>query len=309
MEATPLGKRRFVDISGRDPDIELDVVQLEPCGRVWAPETLSEFVRVVQRTTWPTGQPEVWRGQSRCWSLHSGAARRFRDSPIFHSAAKDPAVLESYVADYERQLIDHARLDGHGEVAGRRRSDLEVLGLLQHHGAATRLLDFSLNCFIALWFACGGHLNEHGVVLGVDLTNAKQAFRQTTIEAKLSFHQGPGLHFWRPWSLSPRMPAQASVLVWSQVQPMSWGSFGYRTDEGAADVRPGDERGPSEIGAGLLAIAVSPDLKADLVDRWEPLFGYSERWLFPDVDGFSRFNSAARAFESSFFQPSEGLEE
>jgi len=51
----------------------------------------------------------------------------------------------------------------------------------------------------------------------------------------------------------------------------------------------------------MVVIAVSPDLKANLVDRWEPMFGYSERWLFPDLDGFARFNSAGRAFEARFF--------
>jgi FRG domain len=305
MELQHLASRPFHDISSRDADIDLGVVALPGWGQMWAPETLAEFIRVVQRTTWRTGQPEVWRGQSKGWLLHSGGARRFRDSPIFHAAVKDPATLESFIADYERELVDHARLDGHGEVGGRRRADLEVLGLLQHHGAATRLIDFSLNCLIALWFACREHVDDCGVVIGLDLSQAMQAFRQKAVEAELSFHQGPGMHFWRPWGLSPRMPAQASVLVWSRVEPQSWGSLAYRPSEGAIDLDRGDEREPSELGPGLVAIAVTSDLKNDLIDQWEPVFGYSERWLFPDLDGFARFNAATRAFEPDFYNASQ----
>jgi hypothetical protein len=104
-------------------------------------------------------------------------------------------------------------------------------------------------------------------VIGLDLSKAKQAFRQKAIEADLSFHQGPGMHFWRPWNLSSRMPAQASVLVWSGAEPRSWGSLAYQPSEGAIDLDRGQEREPSELGPGLVAIAVTSDLKRDLIDR------------------------------------------
>lgn len=301
MRVTPVDKELLSDISGRDADLEIGVVDVQAWNRLWAPETLVEYVRVVQRTTWSAGQPEIWRGQSQAWELHSGAARRFRDSLIFHPSRNDPVVLEGFVAHYERELIEHARLDGHGDITGRRRSDLEVLGLLQHHGAATRLVDFTLNAFLALWFACRDDPGEYGLVIGVDLHTAQQIRRQELIDANIGDHQQPGLRWWRPWALSPRMPAQAAILAWSQVLGLPWGSFGYQIDEGAPDVSPGHSRGRSEVGPGMVVIAVSPDLKANLVDRWEPMFGYSERWLFPDLDGFARFNSAGRAFEARFF--------
>jgi hypothetical protein len=293
----------FVDISARDPDVKLRTMKVERWGRLWAPETFTEFVRVVQRTTWATGRPEAWRGQSRVWPLHSGATRRFQDSPIFAPARTDRAKLEAYVSDYERELVNHARLDGHGEIAGRHRSDLELLGLLQHHGAATRFVDFRLNAFIALWFACRGHPEGSGLVVGCDLTAAREMRRQELIDKPIEEHQGAGLCWWRPWGLSPRMPARASLLVWSQVLMLPWGSVGYAHGE-APQFEDDSQRStsePSEIGAGLVAIAVSPDLKADMEDRWEPILGYTERSLFPDLDGFARFNAAGRPFEPSFF--------
>ncbi|MHB1570008.1 MAG: FRG domain-containing protein, partial [Solirubrobacteraceae bacterium] len=279
-----LGDEKLVDDADGDGNGNgnVAVVNLGYWGRAWAPATLSEFVRVVQRRTSETGEPEVWRGQSRLWPLHSGALRRFgRSHGWLGPALHDTGTLESYIADYETALVAHARLDGHGETAGRRRSDLEVLGLLQHHGAATRLLDFSLNCFIALWFACRADADDYGILVGLDLTCASEAFREEAVEAPLSVHQGQGLHFWRPWGLSPRMPAQASVLVWSQVVRLGWGTVGYRDDEGPK--APNTQNGPSAIGPGTVSIAISPDLKRHLAAKWEPVFGYSERWLFPDI--------------------------
>lgn len=49
---------------------------------------------------------------------------------------------------------------------------------------------------------------------------------------------------------------------------------------------------------------MTSDLKRDLIDRWEPVFGYSERWLFPDLDGFASVNAATRAFEPDFYTAS-----
>lgn len=303
MEVREAGTERWCDISSRDADVDLPVVDMDRWGRAWAPGTLAEYVRVVQRTTWRTGQPAIWRGQSSAWPLHSGAVRRFIDSPIFAPVRSDPAGLEGYVASYEQELIEHARLDGHGDAFGRRRSDLEVLALLQHHGAATRLLDFTFNAFIALWFACRDHFGDHGVVVGIDLAAAIQIRSQHQLDQVIAIHQEPGVRWWRPWGLSPRMPTQAAVFAWSEVRLASWGSFGFGPDAGAPARAAHETPEPSEVAPGLTAIAVSPALKDDLLDRWETIFGYSERRLFPDLDGFARFNGATRHFEPGFWTP------
>ena len=103
MKVRDTGTERWCDISSRDADVDLAVVDAERWGRVWAPETLAEYVRVIQRTTWATGQPAIWRGQSCAWPLHSGAVRRFIDNPIHAQMRSKPAELESYAADYEHE--------------------------------------------------------------------------------------------------------------------------------------------------------------------------------------------------------------
>ena len=51
-------------------------------------------------------------------------------------------------------LINDARMNGHDIEDGRELKDLELLVKLQHYGAATCLIDFTKNSFIALYFAC-----------------------------------------------------------------------------------------------------------------------------------------------------------
>ena len=173
----------------------------------------------------------------------------------------------------------------------------------EHHGAATRFVDFTRNAFIALWFACREHSKDTGLVIGCDLTEAREIRRQEVIDEPIEEHQGAGFSWWRPWGLSPRMPAQASLLVWSKVLMHSSGSVGYAPGEAARLEVDSRISGPeiSEAGTGLVAIAVSPDLKRDMEERWEPVLGYTERSLFPDLDGFARLNAAGRPFEPSFF--------
>src|ERR1700730_16690786 len=91
----------------------------------------------------------VWRGQSDLtWGLNAGLIRRLQ----LHTRSKGP-LTESQLRGHEIQLIKSARAAGYGQPDGRDIGDVELLAVLQHHGAATRLLDVTSDPMVAMWFA------------------------------------------------------------------------------------------------------------------------------------------------------------
>ena len=96
----------------------------------------------------------VYRGQAYArWRLESGDARR-----IWQSIAPNVQELNELPEDAliysQSDLIKIARNMGFGVQDGRELKDLELLTELQHFGAATCLLDFTENAFVALYMAC-----------------------------------------------------------------------------------------------------------------------------------------------------------
>jgi hypothetical protein len=92
----------------------------------------------------------IFRGVSKDYtpdSIRSGAAVRL--DPY----TKREYTYSDYMA-YIRGLITNAKKNYPENYA--HWNDLEILGDLQHNGAATCLVDFSRNVLISLWFACGG---------------------------------------------------------------------------------------------------------------------------------------------------------
>lgn len=92
----------------------------------------------------------IFRGVSKDYtpdSIRSGAAVRL--DPY----TKREYTYSDYMA-YIRGLITNAKKNYPENYTNW--NDLEILGDLQHNGAATCLVDFSRNVLISLWFACGG---------------------------------------------------------------------------------------------------------------------------------------------------------
>ncbi len=168
--------------------------------------------------------------------------------------------------------------------------------MLQHHGAATRLLDCTFNAYIALWFACRDRPDDWGVIAGFDLARAWPILTADQRDLPM----GELLHIldedatfgvWRPASLSPRIAAQQGFFVFSVVVDEVWGSMRFRGDQ------------LQETGSipGLNLFAVSPELKAQFNMVWEEQFGYAEERMFPDLDGFARVHAAAARFPGNFY--------
>jgi len=138
-------------------------------------------------------------------------------------------VRETQMALVERSVISAARREG----IGRHMTDGELLAVLQHHGVATRLLDFSLDPLDALYFAVESHDERDGRLFVVYTTSPEMQLATGDEPRLVGLNRGSGerrvagmrLNRWRrlPWGGAQVGKVRAaSNWTWrvSPVQPV-----------------------------------------------------------------------------------------
>lgn len=105
--------------------------------------SLSEYIEVIGRLTSVSKlylyEPLVFRG-------HSDSSSNFQLIPTI---GRKPLVME-----YHENLMVNDMINLRPEEFDNLKTDFDLLSKLQHFGIPTRLLDFSFNPLIALYFAC-----------------------------------------------------------------------------------------------------------------------------------------------------------
>lgn len=71
---------------------------------------------------------------------------------------------EQILLQYEREIFEDFKRKYSMYTDVRPKNDMEFLFLAQHYGLPTRLLDWTYNPLIALYFACCSEMNKDGVV-------------------------------------------------------------------------------------------------------------------------------------------------
>ena len=133
---------------------------------------LSEFIFEIQKILKTDPGNYVFRGQSDIiYYLSSSAARRIRKTLFQDIGTEKTSIPESLFIDYHEQLLNDIKMKGLDRIEGKGLSDIEILAELQHNGAATCLVDFTLNSLVALWFACLGNTNKDCVVYLININN------------------------------------------------------------------------------------------------------------------------------------------
>jgi hypothetical protein len=254
-------------------EIKMKVLKNQTFGKVVAPETFEEIIDVAQTTIPDTEFFNVrfWRGQSDiAWPVHSSAYRRL--------ASRDQKVSEKAIQQYEKRLLQEASHKGYRFVDGKHLSDFELLARLQHHGAATRLVDFTKNLLVALWFCIATDEDKTGALIGLHcyFVGGTEGTLKVDLYDKevgdLNKYDHPMI--WEPPVVTSRVAAQHAVFLYSDAISARHGSLKFPENENSA-----------------LIIAVSPQLKAKAKRILQQIFDIRHLTLFPDFDGFSFTNS------------------
>lgn len=185
------------------------------------------------------------------------------------------------------------------------------LALLRHHGAPTRLLDFSKSFYVAVWFAIEG-ADGDAAVWAVDLQRLREAAAARLHERDPELSElpsegwavanavlgrrdlGPGVVTVEPFHLDERLAAQQGMFLVSLDPTHSFvdnlaATFGV--ERLAFDAPPHDFRGSGDGGDALAASIVEIVLPRALhrparEDLWR--MNLTAASFFPGMDGFAR---------------------
>jgi FRG domain len=282
-----------------------------------------EAVRVISSYQSRTGARFVWRGVTNAaWPLYSSLVRCF-----IERRGHVPTELE--LRALEGSILDEARewgLDWH--TGGGRLRGLELLAALQHYGAPTRLVDFTYNPFIALWFAVEKHDNVNGRVFAVDISH-----RLVTRQNAMQFdpwwlERTPSATdpwtteswIWRPPPLEARIVTQQGCFLMGGM-PSTRPARNVRAQDGWRPLRQDETLQCMSVPFQLIqyeqAVAASEkrrlrgrqptthaftlrtEGKEQLRRELFQMFGLSQSALFPDFAGFAQFGRSFTALEEA----------
>lgn len=249
----------------------MDSIETKLFGKISAPKNLGQLIEITEEHSSKRTNVYMWRGQGNVdWPIHSAAFRRLK---VTHRV-----ISERRMRLYELELLRKARHKGYGYEEGRRLADFEVLAKLQHHGAATRLIDFSRNMLVALWFACQSERGKPGLLFGIHSDSIKgqegEAEERSYDQIFVEGQSEKGATTWEPPAVTKRIAAQSAQFMYSVVSDSPMGSLDFDPDKDA-----------------YLPIAISAKAKEELLRLLEGTFDVRQLTLFPDLDGFCHANT------------------
>lgn len=202
----------------------------------------------------------LYRGQPDDWPLRPKLARvRQRDGT---SRSKLESTL---IKDFKNQSLGLLDIEPS--------SEWDWLAVAQHHGLATRLLDWSTNPLVALWFAVREPASEKGLKPGVVWVFNPDDEDYADPDGSVEPYEVKKTTVFRPKHVTRRIVAQAG---WFTVHRYDPHKKNFSTVEHIARLRP---RCSKILIPGNAFSAIRDDLSR---------MGVNYSAMFPDLDGLCR---------------------
>lgn len=185
--------------------------------------------------------------------------------------------IKGYNRDREDYLLNRFRRYTWTSL-GRTVGDRELLLLARHHGVPVRLIDWTSNPLVALYFACSDdtHIHEDGAVFAfLRCQHQHRTFYDFFNDVRSPFEL-PGVKMIFGPHVSARIPAQS-------------GTFTIQDDPGRAlqTYDPSRYRRKDFDIERIVKWRVSKNRKKEILLELERV-GINERTMFPDLDGIAR---------------------
>ncbi len=250
-------------------------------GEIEKPENFVELITSITKSKMPGINVSYWRGQADIsWQLNPSIVRKIKLEK--NNQNKNGKVLDETISYWEEILLNKAKKNLYNyDDCGRKLTDIELLAKLQHYGAATRLLDFSKNVLIALWFCVSEpeYKNKTGLLLGIDTTimsgmENKFDFEMNYLEFSEHIRKARDIYIIDSPANIQRISSQNSVFLCSKSVDEKYGCFLLPDGELYKKV-----------------IAISPQLKSECLKILSECFNITPLTIYPDIEGFAKANS------------------
>lgn len=177
---------------------------------------------------------------------------------LIPSIGRHYSGLWNEVVEAERKSLEHFKKRSIPFLKYNPKTDIEWLCLMQHHGCSTRLLDFTSNPLIALFFATGPPLNKNG-----DLIIAKYGRSYDNVSDDKLFERTHNFAYFPP-HITERIIGQFGCFLYS-----------------ANPTKPlGKEKQITKI---TINIKSKQSIRSEL-----QTLGISQSTLFPGLDGICK---------------------
>lgn len=238
----------------------------------------------------------VWRGQADVeWRLESNATRK--------------GFTSDEIGKREAAMLGEARRIGMDDA--QRMGDWEILARLRHHGAVTRLIDFTSDPFVALWFLCDDNSSGSREADGVLLAARRAMFKTIERPYEVGSYErmrsrDPAVLIYSTPPIDPRIAAQRGFFVLHSDPlghaespaselgvlrpPTSWWASHYEKQLAKLCGQDGlmNERGrPLRVIPDMVGIVVPASVKPVLLQMLDRNFGFNRSSMFPDFAGLA----------------------